>query len=317
MLEGFLTELPAERETAVALGVFDGVHRGHRAVLKEAVSNEELEPWVFTFAEESISKAKNGVMCLEPARVKFKIMKKCGISHVYAPNFDEVKHFSGEEFVQKVLVEHLKCRKVVCGTDFRFGRLAGWDAEDMRKFCDRYGMECCIVDKLYDDGDAISSTAIRAAVAEGNTEKVQRLCGYPFCIDGVIVSGKRLGRQHGLPTINQMFDENCIIPRYGVYASAVYINKAFFPGVTNVGVKPTVTKAGIPVAETNIVGFSADVYGKEAMVFLLDFMRPERKFKNEDELFEQIYHDRNNARVFAEGWIAAFGGDTERLFGER
>ena len=135
MLEEFLTSAPAQRPTAVALGVFDGVHIGHRAVLHEAANSGDLEPWVFTFAEESISRAKKGAVRLEPPCVKFNIMKKCGIAHVYAPDFAEVCSLSGEEFVRKVLIEHLKCKKVVCGTDFRFGKYAACDAEDMKRFC--------------------------------------------------------------------------------------------------------------------------------------------------------------------------------------
>lgn len=316
MLEGFLTEIPAEKETAVALGVFDGVHIGHRAVIKEAVNSPNLEPWVFTFAEDSIPKAKNGAVRIEPAKVKFNIMKKCGIAHVYAPDFDEVKNLSGEEFVQKVLVEHLKCRKVVCGTDFRFGRLAAWGAEDMQQLCDEFGMECCIIDKLYDDGEAISSTRIRAAAAQGEMETVQRLCGYPFCIENTVVSGKRLGRKHGLPTINQGFEEGYVIPRYGVYVSAVFTDGGFYPAVTNVGVKPTVSDEGIPVAETNLIGFFGDLYGRDVIVFLLNFMRPEMKFASEKELFDRIATDRDNARTLSEGWIAAFGRETKELFGQ-
>ena len=315
MPQEFLTNEPAQRPTAVALGVFDGVHIGHRAVLKEAANSGELEPWVFTFAEESISKAKKGAVRLEPPCVKFNIMKKCGIAHVYAPDFSEVQRLSGEEFVRQVLVEHLRCRKVVCGTDFRFGERAACGAEDMRRFCAEFGMECAVIDKLYDGGEAISSTRIRAAAADGDMKTVRRLCGYPFCIENTVVGGKHLGREYNLPTINQGFDEGYVIPKYGVYVSAACVDGKFYPAVTNVGVKPTVSDANAPGAETNLIGFSGNLYGKKVFVFLLEFVRPEMKFQNREELFARIAFDRDNAKSAAEEWIKASSAETAELLG--
>ena len=315
MLEEFLTFAPAQRRTAVALGVFDGVHIGHRAVLHEAANSGDLEPWVFTFAEESISRAKKGAVRLEPPCVKFNIMKKCGIAHVYAPDFAEVCSLSGEEFVRKVLIEHLKCKKVVCGTDFRFGKYAACDAEDMKRFCKEFGMECALIEKLYDGSEAISSTRIRIAAANGDMKTVRRLCGYPFCIENTVMCGKHLGREYGLPTINQGFEEGYVIPKYGVYVSAAYVEGKFYPAVTNVGVKPTVSSDGVPAAETNLIGFSGDLYGKKAFVFLLDLVRPEMKFENREELFARIAFDRDNAKSIAESWIESCGAETAALLG--
>ncbi len=315
MPQEFLTNEPAQRPTAVALGIFDGVHIGHRAVLREAANSGELEPWVFTFAEESISKAKKGAVRLEPPCVKFNIMKKCGIVHIYAPDFSEVQRLSGEEFVRKVLVEHLKCRKVVCGTDFRFGERAACGAEDMRRFCAEFGMECAVIDKLYDGGEAISSTRIRAAAADGDMKTVRRLCGYPFCIENTVVCGKHLGREYDLPTINQDFDGGCVIPKYGVYVSAAYVDGKFYPAVTNVGVKPTVSDANAPGAETNLIGFSGDLYGKKVFVFLLEFVRPEIKFDSREALFARIALDRDNAESAAEEWIKTSSAETAELLG--
>lgn len=315
MPEEFLTNEPAQRPTAVALGVFDGVHIGHRAVLREAVNSGDLEPWVFTFAEESISKAKKGAVRLEPPCIKFNIMKKCGIAHVYAPDFSEVQSLSGEEFVRRVLVEHLRCRKVVCGTDFRFGERAACNADDMKRLCEEYGMECAVIEKLYDGGEAISSTRIRAAAAEGNMETVRRLCGYPFCIENTVVAGEHLGREYGLPTINQGFGGGYVIPKYGVYVSAAYVDGKFYPAVTNVGVKPTVSEENVPGAETNLIGFAGNLYGKKVFVFLLSFVRPEMKFESREALFARIAFDRDNAKSAAESWISSSGAKTAELMG--
>ena len=270
---------------------------------------------MFTFAEESIPKAKKGAVRLEPPCIKFNIMKKCGIAHIYAPDFSEVQSLSGEEFVRRVLVEHLRCRKVVCGTDFRFGERAACNADDMKRLCEEYGMECAVIEKLYDGGEAISSTRIRAAAAEGDMETVRRLCGYPFCIENTVVAGEHLGREYGLPTINQGFGGGYVIPKYGVYVSAAYVDGKFYPAVTNVGVKPTVSEENAPGAETNLIGFAGNLYGKKVFVFLLSFVRPEMKFESREALFARIAFDRDNAKSAAESWISSSGAKTAELMG--
>ncbi len=315
MQKDFVTNELPEKETAVALGVFDGVHRGHRAVLKEAAFGGGLEPWVFTFSERSMPTGKKGAKRLEPPQLKFSIMKQCGIAHVYAPDFDSVKDLSGEDFVRDILVRRLKCKKVVCGTDFRFGSKAACGAQQMRELCQKYGIECCFVDKIFDGGAVVSSTRIRAAAERGDMETVFRLAGYPFCIEKEIVGGRRLGRKFDLPTMNQVFDEGYVIPRFGVYVSAAYIDGVLYPAVTNVGVKPTVSTEKLPGAETNVIGFSGDLYGKNVFVFLLNFVRDEMVFQSRDELFARIAYDRANAEAGANRWIKEYGQATIEILG--
>ena len=315
MQSDFVTAKIPERPTAVALGVFDGVHRGHRAVLKEAVSSGELEPWVFTFSEKSMPTGKSGAKRLEPPRLKYGIMKKCGIAHVYAPDFAEMKDLSGEEFFRKVLIEHLRCKKVVCGTDFRFGSRASCGAKEMTEFCEKYGIECRLIEKVFDGGEEISSTRIRAAAERGDMAEVSRLAGYPFCIEKEIVGGKHLGREFDLPTMNQHFDEGYIIPKFGVYVSAAYIDGKYYPAVTNVGVKPTVSDGKVPGAETNVIGLSEDLYGKTVLVFLLGFVREEMVFDSREALFERIAFDRANAEAGAAQWIRDHGAETVEILG--
>ncbi len=314
-MEEFITNELPKQNTAVALGVFDGVHKGHREVLRRAALSPGLEPWVFTFSEKSLPTGKAGAKRIEPPEIKYSIMRSCGIKNVYAPDFGEVKSLSGEEFVSEILVKHLKCKKVVCGTDFRFGFKASCGINEMREFCEKYGIETCFVDKIYDRGEAISSTRIRTNAENGDMEEVIRLAGYPFCIEVEVVRGKELGRKFDLPTINQPLAEGYVIPKFGVYVSASYVDGKFYPSVTNVGVKPTVSDENIPAAETNIIGISGDLYGKKIPVFLLDFVRPEQVFKSKEELFERIAFDRNNAERVALKWIRTSGEETVKLMG--
>lgn len=314
-MEEFITNELPKQNTAVALGVFDGVHRGHREVLRRATVSCGLEPWVFTFSEKSLPTGKASAKRIEPPEIKYSIMKACGIKHVYAPDFSEVKSLSGKEFVKEILVNRLKCKKVVCGTDFHFGFNASCGIAEMKEFCEEYGIEACFIEKIYDRGEAISSTRIRANAESGNMQEVERLAGYPFCIEVEVVKGKELGRKFDLPTINQPLSVEYVIPKFGVYVSTAYVDGKFYPSVTNVGVKPTVSKENIPAAETNIIGISADLYGKRIPVFLLDFVRPEQVFKSKEELFERIAFDRSNAERFALKWIRTNGSKTVDLMG--
>ena len=313
-MEFITTEFP-KKDTAVALGVFDGVHRGHREVLRRAVNSNGLEPWVFTFSEKSLPTGKAGAKRLEPPEIKYSIMKACGIAHVYAPDFGDVKDFSGEEFVRDILRDKLRCKKVVCGTDYRFGHKASCGAAEMKEFCEKYGMEFCPVEKVFDKGEVISFTRIRAAAERGDMPEVELLTGYPFCVETEIVKGNKLGREFGLPTINQPIAEGYIIPKYGVYVSAAYIDGKFYPAVTNVGVKPTVSDENKPAAETNVIGITADLYGKKIPVFLIDFVREEKIFENREELFARIALDRSNAERVSLRWIRNRGEETKNLLG--
>ncbi len=314
-MEEFITNEFPKQNTAVALGVFDGVHKGHREVLHRAVVSPGLEPWVFTFSEKSLPTGKAGAKRIEPPEIKYSIMRSCGITHVYAPDFNDVKALSGEDFVREILVNRLKCKKVVCGTDFRFGHKASCGIKEMAEYCEKFGIETCFVEKIFDRGEAVSSTRIRANAENGEMTEVERLAGYPFCVEVEVVKGKELGRKFDLPTINQPLAEGYVIPKFGVYVSASYVDGKFYPSVTNVGVKPTVCDDNIPAAETNIIGISGDLYGKKIPVFLLEFVRPEQVFKSKEELFARIAFDRANAERVALKWIRTKGEETVKLMG--
>ena len=313
-MEFITTEFP-KNDTAVALGVFDGVHRGHREVLRRTAASKGLEPWVFTFSEKSLPTGKQGAKRLEPPEVKFGIMRSCGIAHVYAPDFGDVKGLSGEEFVRDILIGKLRCKKVFCGTDYRFGKMASCGIKEMAEFCEKYGISYCFIDKVYDKGEAISSTRIRAAAEKGDMQEVELLAGYPFCVETEVVKGTEHGRKFDLPTINQPMREDYIIPKFGVYVSASYIDGKFYPSVTNIGVKPTVSDKNIPAAETNIIGINRDLYGMKIPVFLIDFVREEMVFSDKEELFARIALDRSNAERFALRWIRTKGEETVKLLG--
>jgi len=314
-LDSFETSRRPSGGTSVALGIFDGMHRAHRAVVSAAVApGTGLEPWVFTFAMDSIPSGKSNNAFLLSKEMKYRLMRGCGISHVFAPNFSDVKGLSAVEFVDGILVGHLSAKAVCCGYDFRCGKGASCDAAMLSELCGRRGVKLTVVGEQDDAGSPISSTRIREAAASGNMEEAEELAGYPFVMDSEVVGGNQIGRLHGLATINQPIEEGFVCPKYGVYASAVYTGGRFWPSVTNVGVKPTISKDESPTAETHLLGYRGDLYGERPPVFLLHFMRPEQCFPGQSELFAQIAADAHDAEAFSTAWIASSSEAVRKLF---
>ena len=287
------------KKTAVALGMFDGVHNGHRAVFEraESFSEQGAEAAVFTFDSESLVK-KHGqsYRYVVPNSVKLEMIRNAGIGNICCADFSELKNYEAEEFAKSVLAGRMNAVRVVCGRDFRFGKGAAGDVAALREYGQKYGFEVSIVEPVVIDGETVSSSKIRELLSSGNVKKAKRLLGYNYSITGTVTDGNHIGRTIDFPTINQSFGEGQLIPAYGVYATSVVIDGKQYDGITNIGVKPTVEKEAKPLAETHILGFSGDLYGKTLEVSFSDFLRPERKFDSLDALKKQICMDIENRR---------------------
>lgn len=313
MKEDFLLENASENvSTAVALGLFDGVHKGHRAVLKAAVDSG-FEPWAFTFSDAQMPDKKRGFLRIGPADIKYGIMESCGIKHCCVVDFENVKDLSGEEFVKDILVDRLHCKFAVCGDDFRFGKRASCGIRELEEFGQKYGFKLCVVDKVKENGETICSTWMRSAAANGDMASVEKLSGYPFCLVGIVEYGKQIGRKYGFPTINIGFEDGYIIPKYGVYVSATVVGKEIYPSITNVGIKPTVTNEAKLVSETHLIDRNIDLYGKKVIVFLIEFMRDEMKFETKELLFDQVRKDCELASEKSGEWIKRSGEKSLKL----
>lgn len=294
---------PLSGRSAAALGLFDGVHLGHRSILDSAVKcrNEGLVPAVFTFRTESFPR-KHGktfeFLCTDSR--KMKILEECGIEAVYSPDFADIQEMDGETFCREILVKTLRAEKVFCGRDFRFGRKAGWNFDDLKKFGMEMGFEAVLVDAVMQDGAAVSSTRIREHLKAGEPEKAALLLGRSYAVTGEVLHGKALGRTIDFPTINQPFFKGQLVPRKGVYLSRVHTPAGVYSGITNIGVKPTVSEENVPLAETYLFDFSGDLYGQECVAELVRFIRPERKFESITALRTAISQDCEKARILAE-----------------
>lgn len=280
------------KRTAVALGMFDGVHLGHRAVLELAQKEKEngLLPNIFTFSPKAVLRKSSGAGGFIYGHLQ-KLSLLEGFGGVFSADFKIVKPFTGEDFVQRYLRDMSNAAVVCCGADFRFGRGASCGVDDLRRFGEKYGFEVKTAEDVCIDGTVVSSGEIRRRLIGGDIAGANKLLGRPYFIQGKVVHGAELGRTIGFPTINQTYEEGQLVPKYGVYASRVTADGQTFSSITNIGVKPSVGYEGSPIAETHIIEFSGDLYGKTVETELLGFIRPERRFDSVEELKMQIAED--------------------------
>lgn len=297
-------ELP-DRPRAVALGLFDGLHLGHRAVISRASGREmdgrRLASCVYTFHQppSALFKGDAGELC-SPAQKK-QVLQSMGVEELVQADFSAVRELSPEQFVEEVLHGLLDARLVSCGFNYRFGRGGSGDAALLTKLCARWGIQVVTVPAVEIDGQPVSSSRIRRLVEQGDMPQAARLLGRPFRVDFPVVTGQKLGRVLGTPTINQPLPEGFVHPRFGVYASSVETGGEIYHGVTNVGMRPTVADrpggaVEQPLVETWIPDFSGDLYGREVPVSLVKFLRPEQKFDSLEELKARIFRDGEEAR---------------------
>lgn len=291
--------IPSEHETLTALGFFDGVHLGHKDVICTAVKNAKalgVKSCVLTFSRrpKSILTGEPD-MFLTTESEKIRLIESLGVDLLYIVDFAEMMSLSGEEFVKAILVDNLKCKGVVCGFNYHFGKGGKCDSNALAEICNKYNCQTASRKPILYDGECISSSRIRSALQNGDVLTANKMLGHEFGYNLEVIHGRQLGRTIGIPTINQAFPENFCLPKFGVYASAVTIDGEKYRGITNIGVKPTVG-SDKPVSETWILDYSGDLYGKLVDIRLLAFIREERKFSSIDELKRQILKDSETAK---------------------
>ena len=275
----------------VILGNFDGVHKGHQVILQKAVEwakDKGLKTIVYTFSEYPKNQQTKITTCSEKAY----FLDKNKIDYLCLEQFEKVRNYSPEEFVEKVIVNDLNAAEVYCGFNFTFGKGKSGNVETLKKLLEvrklKLNVQKAVLD---DDGEIISSTRIRNYIKEGNFEKVSELLGHNFIILGEVIYGKQLGRVIGFPTANLKF-ENKIYPEFGVYGVKIHIqgDEKIYNGVMNIGRNPTVD-VGVLSVETNIFDFNEDIYGKIILIEVLENIRYEKKFSSVEKLKEQIGKD--------------------------
>lgn len=280
------TDFSCDRPTAVTLGKFDGLHRGHRKLIGKVagLKAEGLSSVVFTLAPEERS------YLLSPEEKREMIEQYNIDCMIRCPFVPEILGMEPETFVFEVLKNKLHARYVVVGTDWRFGHGRSGDVALLQQLQEKYDFQAVVVQKECLGDREISSTYVKEALADGEMELVESLLGYYYPVKGIVQHGQRLGRRLGMPTVNLIPEPGKLLPPCGVYFSDVYSGGMQYQGVTNIGYKPTVDGSFLGV-ETYLYDFHQDIYGREAEVRLRHFCRPEQKFDSIEALKTQMQKD--------------------------
>ena len=289
----------------LVLGNFDGVHRGHLALINELkrlnkTRKERLPLGALCFAEHPSVYFGNPVPMLSSNEEKIELFKKAGLQFVIFCDFAELKDLSPEDFVAKILIGKCQCRMAVCGFNYSFGKKGAGTPEDLTRWLGSQP-DCAVsvVPPVTDNGQSVSSTTVRDMLERGHPEDAARLLGHPFTLSGKVQEGKQVGREMSTPTANLRFPKNSVVPAHGVYAVTVKAGRRIFLGISNVGVRPTFTDDGEHVTcETYLFDFNGDLYGKRITISFLHFLRAERAFPSKEALAEQIQKDIERAKEY-------------------
>ncbi len=286
-------EFSVPEPSAIALGKFDGLHQGHKYLLRalDPGSDEDAKRVVFTFDIPPRALTERDWKVLLTNREKEQIFAEAGIDVVVECPFTEtLKNMEPEEFL-RFLCSRICVRQIVVGSDFRFGHERRGGMDDLKRREAELGYRTEIVEKKQEDGRDISSTRIREHIARGEMEEANRLLGYPYFLLAPVVHGNGLGHRMEIPTVNQIPPPEKLLPPNGVYASLVAIDGETHFGVSDIGCKPTIEGEHPLGVETHLLDFDREVYGRKVRVSFLQYLRPEKQFETVEKLQEQIKKD--------------------------
>lgn len=296
---------PGDRNAAVAIGNFDGVHLGHQSVIGLAAAaagqlNAPLGVVTFEPHPRTHFAPDTPAFRLMNAEARAHRLEKLGVDHLYEIPFDaKLASMTADHFVAEILVAGLGVRHVVIGADFRFGRGRRGDAYLLQALGQTFRFGVTIAPLVGNNWRDISSTAIRKALSDGAPEEAARILGHWHRIDGTVIKGEQRGRTLGYPTANLTL-EGLHLPKYGVYAVLFDVrtgpHKGSYKGVASLGERPTFGE-NTPNLETYVLDFDGDLYGAEVSVALVAFQRPELKFDDIDALIAQMNEDTATART--------------------
>ncbi len=286
------TSLNENKNLSIALGYFDGVHLGHSAVINSAVNfakENNLKSAVITFKDHPCcffyGVCPKYILTREQRREK---LASSGIDYLYELDFDEkLSSLSAQEYLENILVKYFTPKSISTGFNHHFGAKKSGTPEFLRNNSKKYGYEYFEIPPQKIDNEIISSTAIRNYLQNGQIEKANKMLKDNFAITGIVVEGQKLGRKLGFKTANLIYPPELIDLPFGVYET----NTQYGKGITNFGIRPTVSSTQKPVAETHILNFAKDIYGEKINVEFVRMLRKEQKFNSVDELKQQIAKD--------------------------
>lgn len=296
------TEFQLSGRSAVAVGKFDGVHIGHRKLIDKIIEQKAngLVATVFTFDTSAAAFFGGEEKELTTVEEKRHIFRELGVDILIEfPLNRETAATEPEEFVSRYLAAQMQAAYICAGPDLSFGRNGEGNYALLEQYAGRYGYRTELIDKVTVDGEEVSSTRVREAVREGKMEDAACMLGIPYSVSGVVEHGRRLGRTIGMPTANLIPDKDKLLPPYGVYYSRVAVDGILYRGISNVGCKPTVNTENTANVETYLYDFDGDLYGRDIVVSLLAFRRPEMRFDSVEHLKGQMEADLAAGRDYA------------------
>lgn len=288
--------------SAVAIGNFDGLHRGHQEVLRvmqEAAQAMLLAPSVLTFEPHPrrFFAPQAPHFRIEPLGQKLQRLRAAGIAQLFMPRFDAAfAGLSAEAFMDTVLLSQLKARAVITGENFAFGKGRRGDVNTLRAWGAARGVAIHTVPPLITEGEVCSSSAVRKALATGNMLHARALLGHPYRLAGRVMHGDKRGRTLGMPTVNISLPPGLRLPRHGIYATWVQVQEACYMGAASLGVRPTIGGQEQPSLEVHLLDFAGDLYGQRLSVSFIDWVRGEEKFPDLPTLAAAMQHDCQQVR---------------------
>ena len=290
--------------TAVALGCFDGVHIGHRAVIREAVTiATQRGLWSAVWCFEAPPKnffIKDSAPLITTPSEKISLISELGVDIAVCVPFDtNIGKLSPDEFFCEILLKKIKAVHIVCGSNYTFGKNGVGNADYLAELCKKHGIGFTSLGHICVDGVSVSASAIRDMIKKGDVTGASLLLGRPYSISGTVIDGNHLGRTLGFPTANLALRDGCVVPKNGVYLTKAYIDGVERFGITNVGKHPTVPSENI-LAETYLFDFNDDIYGKEIKLEFVEFIRKEKTFDSLKSLTLQVESDIEKSKHLVE-----------------
>ena len=293
-----------EQNLCLTIGNFDGIHKGHQLIINEIILNSNSDLYKsavmsFTPHPRIFFDHSKEVINILTKEEKLKILKEMGIQIYIDFIFDEnLSNLSAEDFIKKIIITKLNTKKIIVGSDFRFGKNRTGDIEILKSLSKELDFQLIKIDTVNKENSntKYSSSYIRELIKGGSFEKVSQILGRNWNIKGKVIEGDQRARQNNFPTAN-IKPQNTILPKKGVYCVKALVGENIYNGISNFGFRPTVN-GSLLLLETHLFDFNEDIYGKELTVEFQAFIRSEQKFENFEELTKQIKKDINKAKKY-------------------
>ncbi|MDQ1162032.1 riboflavin kinase/FMN adenylyltransferase [Chryseobacterium sp. SORGH_AS 447] len=297
------SEYTSQKPLALSLGMFDGVHLGHKSIIDELIkagSENNMETAVLTFWPHPrfVFNPNENLKLLNTLEEKTFLMEKYNIENLFLKEFDEeFRNLTGEEFVRQILVDRLHVKYLIIGYDHSFGKNKSGNFELLQKLSKELDFEVEQMEAINIHENNISSTKIRKALLDGNIREANEMLGYSYSVSGIVVHGKKIGRTIGYPTANIETDSIKLLPKKGAYIVEVFVKDQHYKGMLSVGTNPTVNGEKLTV-EVYLLDFNDDIYDEKITVKFRDFLHDEIKFEGLEKLIERLDEDKRLTEEF-------------------